>query len=79
MDSYGYEKVICGFGLSVQIRIIRGRFSCHGSAWGPVILPVFKTGGRRVCPVAGAFDSHTLPPMFLTAQGFTHCAPPRRC
>ena len=33
-----------------------------GSAWGPVILPVFKTGGRRVCPVAGAFDSHTLPP-----------------
>jgi hypothetical protein len=21
-----------------------------GSAWGPVILPVFKTGGRRVTP-----------------------------
>jgi hypothetical protein len=20
----------------------------HGSAWGPVILPVFKTGGRQV-------------------------------
>jgi len=28
-----------------------------------VILPVFKTGERRVRPVAGAFDSHTLPPI----------------
>jgi hypothetical protein len=33
-----------------------------GSAWGPVILPVFKTGARQVRPVVGAFDSHTLPP-----------------
>jgi hypothetical protein len=36
----------------------------NGSAWGPVTLPVFKTGGRQVCPVAGVFDSHTLPPRF---------------
>ena len=34
----------------------------HGSARRPVILPVFKTGGRQVCPVAGGFDSHSLPP-----------------
>ncbi len=33
-----------------------------GSAWGPVILPVFKTGARRLRDVVGAFDSHTLPP-----------------
>jgi len=30
-----------------------------------VTLPVFKTGGRRVLPVFGAFDSHTLPPIPL--------------
>jgi len=30
-----------------------------------VILPVFKTGARRLCGVAGAFDSHTLPPISL--------------
>jgi hypothetical protein len=26
---------------------------------------IFKTGGRRVDPVSGAFDSHTLPPIIL--------------
>ena len=35
----------------------------QGSAWGPVILPVFKTGARRLRDVVGAFDSHTLPPI----------------
>jgi hypothetical protein len=45
-----------------------------GSEWGPVILPVFKTGGRQVCPVAGVFDSHTLPPEKHTAD----YADPRR-
>src|SRR5690348_1948557 len=34
----------------------------RGSAWGPVILPVFKTGGRQACPGDGVFDSHALPP-----------------
>jgi hypothetical protein len=34
-----------------------------GSAWDPVILPVFKTGGRFAMRTAGAFDSHTLPPV----------------
>lgn len=34
----------------------------NGSAWGPVILPVFKTGGRHLRDVVGVFDSHTLPP-----------------
>jgi hypothetical protein len=33
-----------------------------GSACGPVIVPVFKTGGRRLRDVVGVFDSHTLPP-----------------
>ena len=33
-----------------------------GSACGPVIIPVFKTGGRQVFPVAGGFDPHSLPP-----------------
>lgn len=27
-----------------------------------MIVPVFKTGEWQVCPVTGAFDSHTLPP-----------------
>ncbi len=31
-----------------------------------MILPVFKTGERRVRPVSGAFDSHTLPPISQT-------------
>jgi hypothetical protein len=35
-----------------------------GSACGPVIVPVFKTGGRHLRDVVGVFDSHTLPPMF---------------
>ena len=35
----------------------------NGSAWGPVILPVFKTGGRHLRDVVGVFDSHTLPPI----------------
>jgi len=38
------------------------RLGSDGSAWGPVILPVFKTGGCQACPGDGAFDSHTLPP-----------------
>jgi hypothetical protein len=39
--------------------------------WDPVILPVFKTGGRQVCPVDDLFDSDTLPPEFLRcAQDF---------
>jgi len=29
------------------------------------MLPVFKTGERRVHPVSGVFDSHTLPPFRL--------------
>ena len=37
-------------------------FNEHGSAWDPVILPVFKTGARHPRGVAGVFDSHTLPP-----------------
>jgi hypothetical protein len=39
-----------------------------GSAWDPVILPVFKTGARRVRPVEGVFDSHTLPPYFFATE-----------
>jgi hypothetical protein len=34
-----------------------------------VILPVFKTGDRQVRPVDGAFDSHTLPPIFSIPSG----------
>jgi len=34
----------------------------RGSAWDPVILPVFKTGARHLRDVLGVFDSHTLPP-----------------
>ena len=37
-------------------------FQC-GSAWDPVILPVFKTGARHLRDVVGVFDSHTLPPI----------------
>jgi hypothetical protein len=33
-----------------------------------VILPVFKTGGRQVCPVAGGFDPHSLPPLCKQVQ-----------
>jgi hypothetical protein len=29
-----------------------------------VILPVFKTGEWHLRGVTGAFDSHTLPPIF---------------
>jgi hypothetical protein len=36
----------------------------RGSAWGPVIPPVFKTGARHLRGVVGVFDSHTLPPLF---------------
>jgi hypothetical protein len=36
----------------------------HGSAWDPVILPVFKTGAWHLRGVMGVFDSHTLPPSF---------------
>jgi hypothetical protein len=39
-----------------------------GSACGPVIAPVFKTGGRRVNPVTGGFDPHSLPPFFNNLQ-----------
>ena len=38
--------------------------SPDGSAGGPVILPVFKTGARHLRGVVGVFDSHTLPPLF---------------
>ena len=37
--------------------------TARGSACGPVIVPVFKTGGRHPRDVAGVFDSHTLPPI----------------
>lgn len=37
-----------------------------GSAWGPVIPPVFKTGARHLRGVVGVFDSHTLPPFSIT-------------
>ncbi len=54
--------------MSAGIAVIPA-FSCYtefsGSAWDPVILPVFKTGARRVRPVVGAFDPHTLPPFVL--------------
>ena len=53
--------------LFADLRILFWMFrmgwtSSHGSAWGPVILPVFKTGARRLRDVVGVFDSHTLPP-----------------
>jgi len=41
----------------------------YGSAWGPVILPVFKTGAWHLRGVMGAFDSHTLPPNFKRLAG----------
>ena len=34
----------------------------RGSAWGPVILPVFKSGDSALREPSGGFDSHTLPP-----------------
>jgi len=38
-------------------------YSKDGSAWDPVILPVFKTGAWHLRGVMGVFDSHTLPPI----------------
>lgn len=43
----------------------------HGSAWGPVILTVFKTVVRQACPVTGEFDSHTLPPQTRSLNSTT--------
>jgi predicted RNA-binding Zn-ribbon protein involved in translation (DUF1610 family) len=40
-----------------------------------VILPVFKTGARRLRDVAGAFDSHTLPPSFIMGQQYRFTCP----
>ena len=37
-------------------------FNLCGSVCRLVTVPVFKTGGRHLSDVAGAFDSHTLPP-----------------
>ena len=49
--------------------LVYNHSSGHGSACSPVIAPVFKTGGRRVNPVFGAFDSHTLPPcIFISLE-----------
>src|SRR5437588_20153 len=41
------------------------RLKSSGSAEGPVILPVFKTGGGHLRGVCGGFDSHSLPPTIL--------------
>ena len=44
------------------IRSPRGNISSgHGSEWGPVALPVFKTGCSPLCGKVG-FDSQALPP-----------------
>ena len=43
----------------------------HGSACDPVIVPVFKTGGRQANPVAGGFDPHSLPPVCFDSLQLT--------
>ena len=40
-----------------------------GSACGPVIVPVFKTGDRYPCDGDDGFDSHSLPPLFNELRG----------
>jgi hypothetical protein len=47
------------------MRIAPVMVEARGSEWDPVILPVFKTGARRLRGVEGVFDSHTLPPFSL--------------
>ena len=50
-----------------------------GSAWGPVTLPVFKTGARHLCGVVGVFDSHTLPPYISRICKTDEPKPPAYC
>jgi hypothetical protein len=48
-DGFARSPIVLGMEPALQItwngKPGRQR---HGSAWGPVILPVFKTGGRQV-------------------------------
>src|SRR3954468_1459466 len=50
--------------LSNLNRVWQAQWDCLlGSACGPVIVPVFKTGDRYPCDGDGGFDSHSLPPL----------------
>ena len=62
------DEVISRLGLAEARQsapgVVRRRGRHVGSEWGPVALPVFKTGrGLHMCGLAG-FDSQALPPAF---------------
>ena len=63
--SHGLQYAVRGF-----IYVSRRIEAAFGSARGPVTLAVFKTVVRQASPVAGAFDSHTLPPLICSDLHF---------
>ena len=57
------------FSVNLLISLNSCKASARGSEWGPVALPVFKTGRRpHLCGRAG-FDSQALPPAIRSPFG----------
>jgi len=61
------EDIVPNAMTVIFLRVQRRDDRHCGSEGGPVILPVFKTGGRHLRDVFGEFDSHTLPPFVSNA------------